>query len=192
MFCDKCGSTLHAGAQACGVCGKQVIETARPFVTPGAGAAAASQAMPVAMQVQAAERVRKNIQLLSTLWLVYGILRLLSIVWITIFGQVILPSILSAIPDTGWGNWASGDWGWPFGSWILLPASFFAAVFGVAYLILAWALREQRPWARTYGIVLGILVLFRIPFGTALGVYTLWVLLPENSRREYQQLAQGA
>jgi hypothetical protein len=28
--------------------------------------------------------------------------------------------------------------------------------------------------------------------GTALGVYTLWVLLPEQSEREYRALAQTA
>jgi hypothetical protein len=39
------------------------------------------------------------------------------------------------------------------------------------------------------GIVLGFLVLIRIPFGTALGIYTLWVLLPESSAREYDAMA---
>jgi hypothetical protein len=30
--------------------------------------------------------------------------------------------------------------------------------------------------------------LFNIPFGTALGVYTMWVLLPGGSQQEYEAL----
>jgi hypothetical protein len=38
---------------------------------------------------------------------------------------------------------------------------------------------------------MGFLALLRFPLGTALGTYTLWVLLPEPSGREYQRLTQG-
>jgi hypothetical protein len=41
------------------------------------------------------------------------------------------------------------------------------------------------------GVVIGFLALLRFPLGTALGIYTLWVLLPEESGREYDRLAQG-
>jgi hypothetical protein len=63
------------------------------------------------------------------------------------------------------------------------------ALFAAAYLVLAWGLLERQPWARVLGIVLAFLALLRIPFGTALGIYTLWVLLPESSGREYDALA---
>ena len=37
-------------------------------------------------------------------------------------------------------------------------------------------------------IILGVVSLFfHIPFGTALGIYTLWVLLPAHSEEEYQK-----
>ncbi len=38
---------------------------------------------------------------------------------------------------------------------------------------------------------LGFLALLRFPLGTALGIYTLWVLLPEASAKEYERLAQA-
>lgn len=41
-------------------------------------------------------------------------------------------------------------------------------------------LNEER-WARILGIVLGVLNLIRFPLGTALGIYTLWVLLQEET-----------
>jgi hypothetical protein len=41
-------------------------------------------------------------------------------------------------------------------------------------------------------IVMGCLNLIHIPFGTALGIYTLWVLLPAQSEREYRNVSQAA
>jgi hypothetical protein len=178
MFCDGCGSTLNPGMQFCNTCGKRIVPAGGP--------------QPVQAAVPLQDRVRRNLQLLAVLWLVFGILRLLTMFWLLAFGRLILPSIFGAM-----GNWG-GHWGWPMDNgwnWFLpfglMSAGAFAAIFGVAYLILAWALHERRPWARTYGLVLGFLVLLRIPFGTALGIYTLWVLLPESSRREYEQLARA-
>ena len=43
-------------------------------------------------------------------------------------------------------------------------------------------LLKMKSWARLIAIVIGCLNLIHIPFGTALGVYTLWVLLNDESR----------
>ena len=52
-----------------------------------------------------------------------------------------------------------------------------------------WGLMHREPWARTLTLVLAFLVLFiNIPVGTAVGVYTMWVLLPGESEREYGAL----
>lgn len=40
-----------------------------------------------------------------------------------------------------------------------------------------------RPWARIGGIVLSILDLIWIPFGTVVGVYGLWVLFSKETER---------
>jgi hypothetical protein len=40
-------------------------------------------------------------------------------------------------------------------------------------------LRKER-WARVLGLIVGALELLDVPFGTALGVYTLWVLLDDE------------
>lgn len=51
-----------------------------------------------------------------------------------------------------------------------------------------WGLLNRLPWARPMAIVVGVVSLFfNVPFGTALGVYTLWVLLPSHSEEEYEQ-----
>jgi hypothetical protein len=54
-----------------------------------------------------------------------------------------------------------------------------------------WGLLQHEKWARIITLVLAFVSLFtNIPFGTALGVYTMWVLLPSESDREYEALAE--
>src|SRR5262249_47009179 len=55
-------------------------------------------------------------------------------------------------------------------------------------IITGIGLLKFRPWARILGIVLGILHLLYFPFGTALGIYALWVLFS----RETEILFSGA
>jgi hypothetical protein len=63
---------------------------------------------------------------------------------------------------------------------------------GILGIIAGWGLLDRQPWARTLAIVLGVINLIHIPFGTALGIYTLWVLLPAESEQEYRTLARAA
>lgn len=171
MFCDRCG--LAPGAQFCGSCGKAVAAGAVPAVPPG-GAVAGDG------------RVQRHLKVLAILWLVTGILRLLEVIWIFIVGRMILPGLHIGNPED-----------WPFVRWspdTLIAAALHSvgvvlAVFGIAHLVLAWGLLERERWARVFGLVLGFLALLRVPFGTALGIYTIWVLLPETSAREFDQLA---
>jgi hypothetical protein len=46
------------------------------------------------------------------------------------------------------------------------------------------------PWARIAGIVLAILGLMWIPFGTILGIYGLWVLFSKETERLFAQRAE--
>jgi zinc-ribbon domain len=72
-------------------------------------------------------------------------------------------------------------------------------VLGSTFLILAaggicvgWGLMQRQSWARIAAIILGILALFHPPIGTALGIYTLWVLLAQESGSEYERMARAA
>ena len=48
------------------------------------------------------------------------------------------------------------------------------------------------PWARVLALILAFLDLINVPFGTALGVYTLWVLLPAQSEEDYEKYLGAA
>jgi hypothetical protein len=55
----------------------------------------------------------------------------------------------------------------------------FLAVLALPGIIGGWALFAGRSWGRPFVMVLGVIHLINIPFGTALGIYTLWALLRE-------------
>jgi hypothetical protein len=46
---------------------------------------------------------------------------------------------------------------------------------------------EQAPWARTVAIVAACLSLLKIPFGTALGIWTLVMLVGYRNATLYEQ-----
>jgi uncharacterized membrane protein (DUF2068 family) len=56
-------------------------------------------------------------------------------------------------------------------------------------LLTGLALMMRVRWGRILAIVVSILSLLRISLGTALGIYTLWVLLPGESGYAYDRRA---
>ncbi len=61
-------------------------------------------------------------------------------------------------------------------STVATVVALFLLVTAVPGLIGGLGVLRRASWSRTLLFVLGILNLIHIPFGTALGVYTLWVL----------------
>jgi len=76
------------------------------------------------------------------------------------------------------------------------PAAFFGIVMAAAAainLVLAipsfiagYAFLKRKPWAKTAGIVAAVLSALRIPFGTAVSIYTFWFLFSEPGRLLYE------
>jgi hypothetical protein len=62
----------------------------------------------------------------------------------------------------------------------------------LAGLLAGWGLLSRQPWPRMLLIVLGCFSLLDMPFGTALGIYTLRVLLPAQSEEEFRHIANAA
>jgi hypothetical protein len=62
-------------------------------------------------------------------------------------------------------------------------------VFATALALGGWAnawtgraIRQHRPQGRTGALILAVMNLFVLPFGTALAIYTFWVLLHNEAR----------
>jgi hypothetical protein len=120
------------------------------------------------------------VRLLGIFWLVYAAFDMIG----SFFLSAILPRFFE------WSAWGPH---FPFFvGGILRFAGWFLLVRGVAGIIAGWGLLDRQPWARILAIVLGVFTLLRPVLGTALGIYTLWVLLPGESEREYRQMARPA
>jgi hypothetical protein len=59
----------------------------------------------------------------------------------------------------------------------------FLVVLSLPGLIVGIGIVKRQPWARIGGIVMAVMSLLVIPFGTVFGVYALWVLFSPDTER---------
>jgi hypothetical protein len=163
MYCDQCGAPLQSGEPRCGRCGKTVL----------------------GLNELGRSRVREHVRLVGILWMAYSALHAVGGVVVIIVAQVIFGHMMN-IPNgpppevTVWLRPILSVVGW-----LLL-------VKAAAGFIAGWGLLQRQDWARTVALVVGFVALLNVPLGTALGIYTLWVLLPAQSDEEYKALAKAA
>jgi hypothetical protein len=62
----------------------------------------------------------------------------------------------------------------------------FALLWGGAHVWTATRLKRRDPLGRMVGLGLALVDLLILPFGTALGIYSLWVLLTNEGRRLFE------
>jgi hypothetical protein len=64
-----------------------------------------------------------------------------------------------------------------------------AIIWGAAHIGVGIPLRRHRRWSRLGALMLGSIDLVLLPYGTALGVYALWVLLREDARKLFDPVS---
>ena len=175
MVCPSCGAAVVEGVRFCAHCGAQM---------PVFSGVPAGYGMPVLVPER---RVQRHLQTLAVLWLVYGVYRVV----IGLIGVLFVRAMF-------WHRWGGGGFPFghprmPFGMGIggLIPVvmAFTLLAFGLA-LFTGLSLMNRKPWGRTLAIVAGILALLKFPLGTALGIFTLWVMAPRESGVEYEALSE--
>ncbi len=67
-------------------------------------------------------------------------------------------------------------------AFIFTALAIIAIIWGAAHVIVGVPLRRRQPWARIMALALGSVDLLLLPYGTALGVYALWILLSEQGK----------
>jgi hypothetical protein len=128
----------------------------------------------------------------------------LSVVWFIYAGYSVLVGVARltfahAFLSNHFGPWAHGPWAngtGPDGSapplWLGQANFHFVwvtlLVRSALALITAWGLHERTQWGRIVAIVVAILSLIKFPFGTALGIWTLVVLIGYRNTTLYEQL----
>lgn len=128
-------------------------------------------------------RVHRHIQALSILWIAYA-------VW-TIFRWLIALSVFGGFFGGYFGHWNHGPWDFPFGHvpWLVPVITVVLISRAILSAITGLALAARAPWARILAIIVAFLTIIKPITGTALAIYTLWVLLPGPSGQEYDQIA---
>jgi hypothetical protein len=163
MFCNQCGAGLQSGQSYCAQCGK-----------PATG--------PV---VQPSSRVREHVKLVGILWMAYSALHAVGGILILMAAKLFLVRMIQ-IPNGPPPEMLM--WLRPLASlvgWLILAKA-------AAGFLTGWGLLQHEGWARILALVMGFLALLSVPVGTALGIYTLWVLLPSESEKEYNAMAVAA
>jgi hypothetical protein len=166
MFCDACGKEMQAGQSFCSACGKPTPTSAIPPVQQPVG------------------KVARHLPALAIIWLVYSAFTLIG------------AGVLFVLGMTLFGPWTH------FQDRPDVPVGFLHVLFmflGTVILIKAVAsiavgvgFLQRQPWARSLGLVLAFISLLNVPFGTAIGIYTIWVLMSPNAAEEYQRLSPAA
>jgi len=128
-----------------------------------------------------------------------GKVRVLGILW---FAYAVVSLVLGAVGLTvahaflfgHFGPWVNGPW--PRGP--LPPMWFGPAILHFAWAILVvriclalvagWGLLERTQWGRVVAVVAAIFSMLKFPLGTALGIWTLVVLLGYRNTTLYDQL----
>jgi hypothetical protein len=117
-----------------------------------------------------------------------GHLRLLGILWVALSAFRFVPSlILLVMGDHGVFREHGSP---PFLDALIEAIAVGLLLMAMSGVIAGWGLLTKQSWARMAAIILGAVNLIEMPFGTALGIYTFWVLLPAGSERQYQRVTR--
>jgi hypothetical protein len=104
-----------------------------------------------------------------------------------ILGGLALLGALCAIVGIGAGVLGSGDQDALLGGAIAATAGGgFLVLSAVLNLVTGIGLLKFKSWARILAIIIAILNLLAFPIGTALGIYTLWVMLTKETAPLFQ------
>ena len=115
--------------------------------------------------------MKNHLKILGVFYLIFGMLGLVMafLLFEVKTGRLMLPARLSMFSS-------------PNGYVSVIGLIF--ALEAIPALVTGVALLKKILWARMSAIALGFLNLFIIPLGTALGIYTLWVLINDTSLSE--------
>ena len=184
MHCAHCGTPVIPGQRFCSKCGRPIVGTAPP--APAIATAPPPPALQTSVPTSSLgfarpSRVARHLTALGLLWIIYSGLRVIPGLALIGIGHMHFPFMMAPIPTP----------------MRLFLAPFLGGIgvlisgFAIAGLIAGIGLMAHSPWARMLAIVVGCITLIHFPLGTALGIYTLWVLVPQGADTDYRSLASA-
>jgi hypothetical protein len=182
MYCNGCGQPLAHGHGFCPHCGWTTGAAANTSSAQNWNARSAPFGLPLGL-------IERRIHALAVGWIVYGALIGIGGFFGLAWAHAAFGSQMS--PFWGWhafGHHAWGEHHMPFFFWPFITVAFFLRV--ALALAAGYGLLQKTSWGRIVAIIAGCLALIHIPFGTALGVWTLITLLSAPNALGYQVMAR--
>jgi hypothetical protein len=115
-----------------------------------------------------------HVDLVGVLFMVWGGLTILIGVSTLALGMA-AASLISAAAEAGRGQFAASLTAATFTVFALI-----AIIWGAGHVAIGVLVRRRRHWSRLGAILLSSVDLLLLPYGTALAIYALWVLLREE------------
>jgi hypothetical protein len=170
MYCSGCGVALAPGQVICPQCGRPVAVATAPAI-PG-------------YEIQL-HNFSGQIRALSIVWFIYAALSL-------VLGMVGL-AFANAALSGHFGSWLheQGTNGWPmpwFGHAVVGIGWIFLITRTALALAAGWGLMEHASWGRVVAIIAAVINIIHFPFGTAVAIWTLVMLLGYRNSTLYEQL----
>ena len=117
-------------------------------------------------------------RILGILYIVSGIMNLVAMLLLSLLFSILFPFIFeNAHIDDQWVM----VWVLPI---IRTIAVIIILLIAIPSLLGGWGMLTNKSWAMTLLLILGCLKLFSFPFGTAIGIYTIWVYAEEHRLKQ--------
>ncbi len=120
-----------------------------------------------------------QVDLVGVLFLVWGGITILIGASTLALGMA-AASLITAAADAGRGQFAASVTAATFSLFAII-----AILWGAGHLVVGLHVRRRSHWSRLGALLLASVDLLLLPYGTALGVYALWVLLHEEAKRQF-------
>jgi hypothetical protein len=127
-------------------------------------------------------RLERHVHLLGIFWIAYAAFSLL--------GGAVLMIVARSIfgPRARFETGSAPDFLYP----LLSTVAAYLLIKAIAGIIAGFGLLQHAQWGRILAIILAFLDILHVPFGTALGIYTIWALLGKGADEDYLSLPAPA
>jgi hypothetical protein len=120
----------------------------------------------------------QHIRIVGYLFIILGVLGLAAALAVFVIGAgaaAVVGSQAGNDPEAAGAALASGG--------CMTAIAALVGILSLPSVLAGWGLLKGRSWARILTIILAILSLPNIPIGTAIGVYALWVMFNDETKR---------
>lgn len=170
MFCSACGQVLASGQPMCSQCGRPVM------VSP-----------PIPGLMLELESFAGKVRALAIVWLIFGVLSLVFDMLGLMFAHAFMAGRMPWMHGPWWNHGMPPFFVGPMLLHFIWPIVLVRSVLALAA---GWGLLHRTGWGRVVAIVAAFFFLFKPLFGTALGIWTLVVLLGYRNTTLYEQLPE--